>query len=85
MPAKKKAAKAKPESKPHWFSREVERFVGARRLVYFELEEAVELEEALPLRFDAARGSVRSLRVVEQGVAWALGGWLRASPSRAAQ
>jgi ferredoxin-NADP reductase/RimJ/RimL family protein N-acetyltransferase/predicted pyridoxine 5'-phosphate oxidase superfamily flavin-nucleotide-binding protein len=49
-----------------WDSAEVERFPGARRLIYFELDEAVELEAALPLRWDPSTGSVRSLRVVEK-------------------
>jgi ferredoxin-NADP reductase/predicted pyridoxine 5'-phosphate oxidase superfamily flavin-nucleotide-binding protein len=45
---------------------ERERFPGARRLVHFALEAAVELRGALPLRWTAARGSVRSLRVAEK-------------------
>lgn len=49
-----------------WDSPELEHFPGARRLVYFELDEAVELDGALPLRWDAATGSVRSLRVIEK-------------------
>jgi ferredoxin-NADP reductase len=49
-----------------WDSAELERFPGARRLVHFELDEAVELEQALPLRWEKAGGSVRSLRVVEK-------------------
>ena len=35
-------------------------------MVAFELDEAVEVEGALPLRWDAPTGSVRSLRVVEK-------------------
>ncbi len=49
-----------------WDSPELERFPGARRLVHFELDEAVELERALPLRWERAGGSVRSLRLVEK-------------------
>jgi len=49
-----------------WDSPEVGRIQGARRLVHFEIDQVVELESALPLRFDAVRGSVRSLRVVEK-------------------
>ncbi len=49
-----------------WDSPELERFPGARRLVHFELDEAVELERALALRWDKASGSVRSLRLVEK-------------------
>ena len=49
-----------------WDSPEVGRIPGAQRLLHFELDEAVELEQALPLRWDAARGSVRSLRLVEK-------------------
>jgi ferredoxin-NADP reductase/predicted pyridoxine 5'-phosphate oxidase superfamily flavin-nucleotide-binding protein len=47
-----------------WDSPEIERFPGARRLVTFELDEAVELEAALPLRWDAPKQAVRQLRVV---------------------
>ncbi len=49
-----------------WDSPEIERFPGARRLVHFELDEAVELERALPLRWEKAAGSIRSLRLVEK-------------------
>ena len=49
-----------------WDSAELERFPGARRLVHFELDRAVELERALPLRWEKAAGSIRSLRVVEK-------------------
>jgi hypothetical protein len=49
-----------------WDSPELEHFPGARRLVQFELDEAVELERALPLRWEKAAGSIRSLRVVEK-------------------
>ena len=47
-----------------WKATDLERFPGARRMVAFELDEAVEVEGALPLRWDAPTGSVRSLRVV---------------------
>ncbi len=49
-----------------WDSQELERFPGARRLVHFDLDEAVEIEHALPLRWEKAGGSIRSLRVVEK-------------------
>lgn len=49
-----------------WESPELERFPGARRLLHFELDEAVELERALPLRWEKPGGSVRPLRVVEK-------------------
>ncbi len=49
-----------------WDSDEVSHFPGARRLIRFRLEEAVELEAALPLRWDAEAASVRSLRLVER-------------------
>ncbi len=49
-----------------WDSPELDRYPGARRLVHFDLDEAVELEHALPLRWEKAGGSIRSLRVVEK-------------------
>jgi ferredoxin-NADP reductase/predicted pyridoxine 5'-phosphate oxidase superfamily flavin-nucleotide-binding protein len=49
-----------------WDSEALARFPGARRLVYFELEEAVEIERALPIRWESAGGAVRSLRLVEK-------------------
>lgn len=49
-----------------WDSAELSRFPGAQRLVTFELEEAVELEQALPLRWSAATEFVRTLRLVEK-------------------
>ena len=49
-----------------WDSPELAHFPGARRLLHFELDEAVELERALPLRWQKAGGSVRSLRLVEK-------------------
>ena len=49
-----------------WDSSELERFPGARRLVHFELDESVELEQALPVRWEKASGSIRSLRLVEK-------------------
>ncbi len=45
---------------------DLERFPGARRLLHFELDEAVELEAALPLRWDDAGEGVRSLRLIEK-------------------
>ncbi len=49
-----------------WDSDALAEHPGARRLVIFDLEEAVELVEVLPLRWSAAQGSVRSLRLVEK-------------------
>jgi len=49
-----------------WDSDIVLQHPGARRLVYFDLEEAVELVEAVPLRWSAASGSVRSLRLIDK-------------------
>jgi len=49
-----------------WDSDAVSQHPGARRLVYFDLEEAVELVEAVPLRWSAASGSVRSLRLIDK-------------------
>jgi ferredoxin-NADP reductase/predicted pyridoxine 5'-phosphate oxidase superfamily flavin-nucleotide-binding protein len=49
-----------------WQATDLERFPGARRMIAFELDEAVEVQNALPLRWDAPTGSVRSLRVVEK-------------------
>ena len=49
-----------------WDSPAVAGHPGARRLVVFELEEAVELTGVLPLRWSAATGSVRTLRLVDR-------------------
>ncbi|MEZ4216847.1 MAG: pyridoxamine 5'-phosphate oxidase family protein [Myxococcota bacterium] len=49
-----------------WDSPEIDRTPGARRLVHFEIEECVCLEGALPLRWDAAGGARRELRVIEK-------------------
>ncbi len=49
-----------------WDSHALAEHPGARRLVIFDLEEAVELVGVLPLRWSEARGSVRSLRLVEK-------------------
>jgi len=49
-----------------WDSPEIERIPGARRLVHFEIEELVYLEGALPLRWGAAGGSVRELRLIDK-------------------
>ncbi len=40
------------------------RFPGARRMVSIDVERVISLEAALPLRFGATAGSVRSLRLV---------------------
>ncbi|MEM9457037.1 MAG: pyridoxamine 5'-phosphate oxidase family protein [Myxococcota bacterium] len=49
-----------------WDSPLVAEFRGARRLIVFTLEEAIELPRALPLRFGEARDSIRSLRLVDK-------------------
>lgn len=49
-----------------WDSPRVAEFSGARRLIVFTLEEATELSQALPLRFGDARGSIRSLQLVDK-------------------
>ena len=49
-----------------WDSKELGRFPGARRLIRFTLDEAIWLEEALPLRWDFAIASRRELRLVEK-------------------
>ncbi len=53
-------------TKIHWDFESLYRFPGAKRLVSFEIEEAVELEEALPLRWSAATEFVRTLRVIKK-------------------
>jgi len=47
-----------------WDSNAVAHFPGARRLVIFDLDEAVELPAALPLRWDAGAESQRPLRLI---------------------
>ncbi len=49
-----------------WDSDAVAKVPGARRLVHFEIEETVERPRAVPLRWGAEAGSVRSLRLVEK-------------------
>ena len=49
-----------------WDSPQVSRFPGARRLVYFTLEEVIELPAALALRWSAPTGFVRTLRLVDK-------------------
>ena len=49
-----------------WDSQEVSRFPGARRLVYFTLEEVIELPAALALRWSAPTAFVRTLRLVDK-------------------
>jgi len=51
-----------------WNSPELSRFPAAQRLVVFELEEAVELVETLPLRWSTSSEFVRTLRLVEKEV-----------------
>ena len=41
-------------------------FPGARRLVSFDVEEVVELESALPLRWSSSRDAVRTLRLIDK-------------------
>ncbi len=50
----------------HWNSQEVTRFPGARRLITFDIEEAIEIPNAVALRWDEHADSVRSLRLVEK-------------------
>ncbi len=47
-----------------WNSPALPEFPGARRLLRFTVDEAVEIEQALPLRWDPPAVGVRSLRVV---------------------
>ena len=49
-----------------WDSEPVSRHPGAKRLVIFEVEEIVELEEALPLRWSSAEDFVRTLRLIDK-------------------
>ncbi len=49
-----------------WDEEQARRFPGARRLIRFHLEEVVELESALPIRWAESTGSVRSLRLAER-------------------
>lgn len=49
-----------------WDSPALEEHPGARRLVVIELDEAVLLPEAHPLRWDASGEAVRSLRLVDR-------------------
>jgi uncharacterized protein len=49
-----------------WNSREVSRFPGARRLITLDIEEAIEIPNAVALRWDEDAESVRSLRLVEK-------------------
>ena len=49
-----------------WDSEAVARFPGARRLVSFQVEQVVELETALPLRWSAPSNTVRTLRLVDK-------------------
>ena len=47
-----------------WNSPQIEEFPGARRLVRFEIDAVVWLESALPIRFEAAGGRLRELRLI---------------------
>ena len=49
-----------------WDSDDLQRFPGARRLVELEIEEVVEVESAVSLRWASDAESVRSLRLVEK-------------------
>lgn len=49
-----------------WDSPAVARHPGAQRLVVFELEQAIEIPEALPLRWDDGSAAIRSLRLVRK-------------------
>ncbi len=50
----------------HWDSTAVAEVPGARRLVAIDIDEIVELPNAVPLRWDADADSVRSLRLIEK-------------------
>ena len=47
-----------------WDTPDQNTWPGARRLVYFDLDEAVEQRAALPLRFEAPGAAVRELRLI---------------------
>ena len=49
-----------------WDSAEVARYPGAQRLVIIDIEEIVRLDDVLPLRWSAPKGSIRSLRLAEK-------------------
>ncbi len=49
-----------------WDSPEVARHPGAQRLVIIDIEEIVRLDDVLPLRWSAPKGSIRSLRLAEK-------------------
>jgi hypothetical protein len=49
-----------------WEGPAVERYPGARRLMHIDVDDVVELPQALPLRFSEAGSGVRSLRLVER-------------------
>jgi ferredoxin-NADP reductase/predicted pyridoxine 5'-phosphate oxidase superfamily flavin-nucleotide-binding protein len=49
-----------------WDSQEVAKVPGARRLVNFELDEAVDLPASLSIRWHASESNVRSLEVIEK-------------------
>ena len=49
-----------------WQTPDLDEFPGARRLLRFELNEAVERQGVLPLRFDAPGAAVRELRLVDK-------------------
>ena len=49
-----------------WDSPEVARFPGARRLVRISVDAIVRQSDALPIRWKAAGGAVRSLRIAEK-------------------
>ncbi|MDJ0851708.1 MAG: pyridoxamine 5'-phosphate oxidase family protein [Myxococcota bacterium] len=49
-----------------WDGEQAKRFPGARRLMRFHVEQSIELEAALPIRWAQSTGSVRSLRLVDK-------------------
>ena len=49
-----------------WEHPEIQSFPGARRLIRFELDAAVQLRGVLPLRFDAGGEAVRELRLIDK-------------------
>jgi len=49
-----------------WDSEEIGKHPGAQRLVVIDVEQVVQLDGVLPLRWSAPEGSIRSLRVVDR-------------------
>ncbi|MDJ0911117.1 MAG: pyridoxamine 5'-phosphate oxidase family protein [Woeseiaceae bacterium] len=49
-----------------WESSAVAEYPGAQRLVIIDIDEVVELQNVLPIRFSEPRGTVRELRLIER-------------------